>query len=116
MQDAAKVLKTVGRGAEEYVSASAVTDIYYIARRELKDKARAKDLLRRVLQVVRVADVSEIEICAALASDRKDFEDCVQNAVAESHDFDVVITRNPSDFAKSALKVVSPAEFLELFL
>ena len=44
VQDAAKVLKTVGRGAEEYVSASAVTDIYYIARRELKDKARAKNL------------------------------------------------------------------------
>ena len=36
----------------------------------------------------------------------------VQNAVAESHNFDAIITRNPRDFKNSALKVITPKDFL----
>ena len=52
-------------------------------------------------------------ILTALNSDWTDFEDCVQNAVAESHDYAAIITRNKNDYKKSNLKVFSPAEFLE---
>ena len=38
----------------------------------------------------------------------------IQNAVAESHDYDAVITRNKNDYKKSNLKVFSPKEFLEI--
>ncbi|MBP5753207.1 MAG: PIN domain-containing protein [Treponema sp.] len=113
VQDAVKILKLPEASVQKYVSASAVTDIYYIARQETRDKSKAKELLKTLLQVIHVADVSEDNILTALNSDWSDFEDSVQNAVAESHDYDAVITRNKKDYKKSNLKVLSPKEFLE---
>ena len=112
VQDAVKILKLPASDVQKYVSASAITDIYYIARQEIRDKQLVKELIKTVLKVVRVADVSENIILSALDSDWADFEDSVQNAVAEFHDFDVIITRNQSDYKKSNLKVLSPKEFL----
>lgn len=86
--------------------------IYYIARQEIRDKQLVKELIKKVLKIVKVANVSESIILSALDSDWADFEDSVQNAVAEFHDFDVIITRNQSDYKKSNLKVFSPKEFL----
>lgn len=113
VQDAVKILKLPEDSVQKYVSASAITDIYYIARQEIKDKSQVISLLKTLLQVIHVADVSENNILTALNSDWTDFEDCVQNAVAESHNYDAVITRNKNDYKKSNLKIMSPAEFLE---
>lgn len=113
VQDAVTILKLPERSVQKYVSASAITDIYYIARQEIKDKAEVKNLLKTLLQIIHVADVSEDNILTALDSDWSDFEDSVQNAVAESHNYDAVITRNKGDYKKSNLKVFSPKEFLE---
>lgn len=85
----------------------------YIALQEIKDKIQVKTLLKTLLQIIHVADVSENNILVALNSDWTDFEDSVQNAVAESHDYDAVVTRNKNDYKKSNLKVFSPTEFLE---
>ncbi len=111
-QDAVKILKLPASDVQKYVSASAITDIYYIARQEIRDKQLVKELIKKVLKIVKVANVSESIILSALDSDWADFEDSVQNAVAEFHDFDVIITRNQSDYKKSNLKVFSPKEFL----
>ena len=113
VQDAVTILKLPERSIQKYVSASAITDIYYIARQEIKDKAEVKNLLKTLLQIIHVADVSEDNILTALDSDWSDFEDSVQNAVAESHNYDAVITRNKGDYKNSNLKVFSPKEFLE---
>ena len=113
VRDAVAILKLPERSVQKYVSASAITDIYYIARQEIKDKAEVKNLLKTLLQIIHVADVSEDNILTALDSDWSDFEDSVQNAVAESHNYDAVITRNKGDYKKSNLKVFSPKEFLE---
>ncbi len=112
VQDAANILKLTDEDFQKYVSASAITDIYYIAYRELRNKKLVKDLLNRLIKIVHVADVSEQDIISALESDWNDFEDSVQNSVAENHAFDVVITRNPQDYKKSVLKVYSPQNFL----
>ena len=113
VQNALKILKLPEESVQKYVSASAITDIYYIARQEIKDKSQVKNLLKRLLQIIHVAAVSENDILAALDSDWTDFEDSVQNAVAESHDYDAIITRNKNDYKNSNLKIFSPAEFLE---
>ena len=113
VQNAVKILKLPEESVQKYVSASAITDIYYIARQEIKDKSQVKNLLKTLLQIIHVAAVSENDILTALDSDWTDFEDSVQNAVAESHDYDAIITRNKNDYKKSNLKVFSPAEFLE---
>lgn len=113
-QNSADVLRLASGEIREYVSASAITDIYYIARKEIGDRTQAKNLLKRLLHVVHVAALSEREIVAALDSDWPDFEDAVQNAVAETEGFDAIVTRNPSDFAQSPLPVYSPQQFLAL--
>lgn len=46
----------------EYVSASAVTDIYYIAYKQIKDRKLVLDLIKRLLMVVSIAAVTEQEI------------------------------------------------------
>ena len=112
VQPAVKILKLPEDIVQKYVSASAITDIHYIAYQEICDKAKVKELLKKVLQIIHVAAVSEENIISALNSDRKDFEYSVKNAVAESHEYDAIITRNKKDYKESNLKVFSAAEFL----
>ncbi len=113
VQDAVEVLKVPETVAQKFVSASAITDIYYIAYREIRDKQNVKNLIKTLLKVVHVAEVSESDILSALDSDWTDFEDSVQNSVAESHEYDAIITRNKGDYKKSSVKVFFPSEFIE---
>ncbi len=112
VQNAANILRLNDTDFQKYISASAITDIYYIAYRELRNKKLVKDLISRLIKIVHVADVSEQDIILALESGWNDFEDSVQNSVAENHAFDVIITRNPQDYKKSVLQVYSPQDFL----
>lgn len=113
VQDAVKILKLSENKVEKFVSACAITDIYYIAYQEIRNKNKVKELLKMLLKIVHVADVSEENILIALDSVWRDFEDSVQNAVAECHNYDAIITRNKSDYKKSNLNIFSPKEFLE---
>lgn len=111
---AAKVLKlSMYDKFSFYVSASAVTDIYYIANQTLRDRIQVKDLIVRLLQIVSIASVSEKEIKNALMLSWKDFEDSVQYSVALLQEVDGIITRNPKDYKESKIKVWKPEEFLE---
>ena len=38
--------------------------------------------------------------------------DTKQNAVAELHGFDAIITRNPNDFQSSNLEIITPVDFV----
>lgn len=116
-ENAAKVLKLAAReDFDEFVSASAITDIYYIAQRTVKDKEAAKNLLNKLVQVVSVAAVSEDEINHALGLNWEDFEDSVQYSVALSGNMDGVVTRNLDDYRKSELPIWSPEQLLEKYL
>lgn len=105
----------MGDKIEKFISASAVTDIYYIANRNLKDKAVVKKLLQNLLKIVSVATVSEKEIQYALELEWSDFEDSVQYAVAQIQDMDGVITRNADDYSHSEIPVWLPGEFLKKY-
>ena len=111
---AAKVLKLAQKDeVQEYISASAVTDIYYIAHRQLKNRDEAIKMLKQLLSVVSVASVSQREIDTALMLAWQDFEDSVQYSVALSHNMDAIVTRNPHDFLNAHIRVVSPETLLE---
>lgn len=100
---------------EEYVSASAITDIYYIICRQIKDRTAARELLTRLLQVVSVATVSQDEIQKALALDWSDFEDSVQYSVVQLQKMDGIVTRDPKGYQKANLPVWSPKDILQIF-
>ena len=110
---AVAILKLSEDEVQKFVSASAVTDIYYMAYQELRDKQFVRDLVKRLLSIIHEACVSEENILTALDSNWSDFEDSVQNAVADSQNYDAVITRNKNDYKKSMLNVFSPSEFLD---
>ncbi len=112
-EEAADVLKLAAQqGISEYVSASAVTDIYYITRKALKNKEMACNMLRKLFMVASVATVSEREILEAIESDWNDFEDAVQYAVAKTSEMDAIITRNKGDYKESQVPVWTPKETL----
>lgn len=113
---AAEVLNLTQRDdVREYVSASAITDIYYIANKQMKDRDAVRDLLKRLLMVVSVVAVSEREIQNALNLAWGDFEDSVQYSVALLNEMDGIVTRNPSDYQEANIRIWLPEQALELF-
>lgn len=116
-EDGVKVLKLSAReDVEEFVSASAITDIYYIANRNLKDKEKVRKLLQMLLKVVLVAGVSAKEINMALESEWSDFEDSVQYSVAVLNEMDGLVTRNTDDYKMAELPVWTPEEVIKMVM
>lgn len=100
---------------EGYVTASAITDIYYLAYKMIKDKNKVCSLLERLLQIVSVAGVTETEIVTALHSSWNDFEDAVQYFTAKKIEASYIVTRNKKDYMSGDIAVMEPQEFFNLF-
>lgn len=94
-----------------YVSGHAVTNIFYILRRQVGSDT-ARSLLARLLQHIQVASVTDEVIRAALQSSIKDFEDAVTSEAANAVGVEVIVTRNTTDFITSSVPAVLPEEFL----
>ncbi len=101
---------TENAGINEFVSATTVTDIYYIAKRHLKNHEAVMTLLRKFLRIVKVVKVTHKDIYLAVNLDWKDFEDSVQYAVAKSNNFDAIVTRNMEGFTDDAVKIFTPEQ------
>jgi len=97
---------------EGYISASAVTDIYYIARKSL-GKAAAHEAIKKMLSVFSPATVTGENIYQALDLEWNDFEDSVQYVVGEGLAVDYIVTRNTKDFTSGSIPVVTPEQFIE---
>jgi predicted nucleic-acid-binding protein len=111
---ALKVFGLSKGSCEIFVSASTITDIYYIVSSLKKSKEIAMASIKNLLAMVDVAAVTSNEIRRAVNLDWGDFEDAVQYTAGESIAVDYIVTRNKNDFASAALPVVSPDELLAL--
>ena len=80
-----------------YITASTVTDIYYISRRE-KGNEIAIEFISNLIEIIDVIGVDKSTIVKALKSNLKDFEDAVQVSAAENYEIEIIVTRNKSDF------------------
>lgn len=97
------------------VSSSAMTDIFFIARKELKDTALLYRLMDVLCEDFTIAPVRESTIRGALAFRWKDFEDAVQYMTAQENGVDSIVTRSAGDFEHADVACMSPAEFLSHF-
>jgi predicted nucleic acid-binding protein len=97
-----------------YVTASAITDIFYITNITLKDKKKTMILLKNLLKTIKVAPVTEGEIYRAVDLDWNDFEDAVQYTAGERIQADYIITRDVEGYANSGIPAVQPADFLRI--
>lgn len=94
-----------------YVSGHAVTNIFYILRRQIGSEV-ARELLTRLLQRLQIASVTDEVIRAALQSPMTDFEDAVTSEAANAVGIEIILTRNTSDFVASSVPAMLPEEFL----
>jgi predicted nucleic acid-binding protein len=96
-----------------YISASAITDIYYIAGKR-HGKTTAREIIKKMLRVFQPADVTGNDIYKALELEWGDFEDSVQFVVGEGLAVDYIITRNAKDFTSGKIPAVTPEQFIEI--
>jgi len=95
-----------------FVSASAVTDIFYISKKSL-GKTAAREGIKHMMNVFRPATVTDQNIYQALDLEWDDFEDSVQYVVGEGLSVDYIITRNVKDFSLSSINAVTPEQFIQ---
>jgi len=96
-----------------YISASAITDIFYLSQKKLGKKI-AKEVIKELLQIFYPATVTDSNIYQALDLDWSDFEDSVQYVVGESFAVDNIVTRNSQDYASGSISAVTPEQFIQV--
>ena len=110
----AQALNTVmKKQVQGFVSGHAVTNIFYILRRQIGSEA-ARKLIENLLQHIQIASVTNQLIHQALQSPIKDFEDAVTSAAAMSAGLEIIVTRNKADFVASLVPVMLPEELLKM--
>jgi hypothetical protein len=96
-----------------YISASAITGIFYIARKRL-GKNIAREAINHLLHIFYPATVTGDNIYQALDLEWDDFEDSVQYIVGEGLSVDYIVTRNIQDFTSGSIAAVTPEQFIEI--
>ncbi len=100
-------------GYVAYITASSVTDLFYITRKVLHDTEQTYAVMENIFKLVTVLSVTEKDIMDAFGQKWKDFEDCVQYMTGKNSGADFIITVNRGDFEDVLLPVRTPAEWLE---
>lgn len=95
-----------------YVSASTISDIYYIIRKS-KSKELALEFLLNLSVFCKIAAVDSSVISMALTANFKDFEDAIQYSTAMINSLDIIVTRNPQDFPVSIPRILTPSQLIE---
>jgi predicted nucleic acid-binding protein len=94
-----------------YLTASSLTDIFYIARRHA-GHARAIEAVRICLEGFRISSVDQLVLETALSLHGKDFEDNLQIACAQRDGLDAIVTRDKAGFTHSKVVLLTPAELI----
>ena len=115
--DAARIIDACDRGLlDGCIAAHSVVDIFFILRKAVP-AAERRETLRSFCEIFEVAGIDRAKLTLALADESfTDFEDCLQSLCAAAFRADYIITRNPRDFAASAIPAILPDVFCERFL
>jgi predicted nucleic acid-binding protein len=109
---AAEVWSLAERGEfDAFVSAISFNNVYYIVRKA-EGAQKANQALRLLRDVFRVVAPDVQILNQAMDADMTDFEDAVQFHSALRAQATHLVTRNPDDFPKGSLCVLTPEEFL----
>ena len=99
---------------EIVVSVTTFVNAFYILRKKY-DLASLYESMQGLFSLCQTSHVDKEIIYNALSSKWDDFEDCTQVLSASTLSADIIITRNPSDFSQSQIKVATPIEFLNQY-
>jgi predicted nucleic acid-binding protein len=98
------------------MTANTVTDIFYIAKKHIGDKA-AREILHLLLTTLFVIEVDGNDCLNALMTEIPDFEDALVLTCAEKDMADFVITRDEEmqKLSFSGVKLISSENFLKRY-
>lgn len=106
------VLQLVATGSiEGAITASTITDIYYILRKHLGSEA-LRSALYGLIELLEVVEVTRADCLTALNLPMDDYEDALLVCCAGNWRADCIITRNAKDFTHSPIRAITPQEFL----
>ncbi|NEO58265.1 MAG: putative toxin-antitoxin system toxin component, PIN family [Okeania sp. SIO3B5] len=98
---------------EGYVTATTLTNIFYIARKQTKSIEKAREAVSMTLALMEICDVNRNILETAFATNLRDFEDAVQLVCAYAENVDAIITRNADDFVGASLPILSVQQLFE---
>lgn len=96
--------------AKMWLTASTVTDIYYVTRRALHDSAKAKEVVAKLLNAFQIAGVDKSDCLDALDIGISDYEDALVSVCAKKVKADAIVTRNVKDFVGSPVPAIPPED------
>ena len=95
------------------VTASSVTDIYYVLHKELRNVHQAKQAVLKILTLLDVLDVTGGDCVKAFDLPMSDYEDALLACCGKRHKVDWIATRNPKHFEGSPVKTISQDALLK---
>jgi len=108
------VVAAVERGRiEGSLCATTITTLHDLASKTLGAKAALREI-SSLLQIFRVAPVTEAVLRAALQRTGRDYEDLVLWESARGIGVDGIVTRNPGDFPKSGVSNYLPRDIVAM--
>ena len=112
--DARALMEAIDSGqVVGYVTATTITNIFYIVGRQTRSIERANLAVSETLTAMQICLVDRDILEAAFAFNMRDFEDAVQLACAIAENLEAIITRNPQDFEGAGLPILSARQLFE---
>lgn len=96
-----------------YITATTITDIFYISQKQTKNIEQARQAVSLVLTVMEICPVNRIVLELAFDSGLTDFEDAVQIQCAVAQRLDAILTRDKKGFLESSVPVLSITTLLQ---
>ena len=96
-----------------YVTASSITDIYYLLHRHLHDNERCRQEIFKLIKIFGILDVTGSDCEKALELPIAYYKDALLAACAKRGKMEWIVTLNAKDFGGSPVMAVLPDDFLK---
>ncbi len=96
-----------------YVTATTLTDIFYISRKHTRSVEQARQAVSETLTAMVICPIDRAVLESAFNSGLVDFEDAVQIFGAVAQGLDAILTRDNKGFLSSPIPVLSIQELLQ---
>ncbi|NJN60143.1 MAG: PIN domain-containing protein [Coleofasciculaceae cyanobacterium RL_1_1] len=113
-QDADLLFQAIDAGQViGYVTATTLTDIFYISRKHTRSVDQARQAVAEMLAAMVICPIDRAVLELAFHSGLVDFEDAVQIFGAVAQGLDVILTRDNRGFLSSPIPVLSVQDLLK---
>jgi len=97
---------------EGYITASTMTDLYYLLRKYLRNDETTRQALLGLIMSVKILDVTGTDCENAFTLPMNDYEDALLAYCGKRHKMNLIVTRNPAHFNGSPVMIISPDDLL----